>query len=157
MRGRPALPTGSLQPAALRVSLVAPVPGAGTTAANVSSSPMLAPLLRMVWGRAKVRGIVLLSCYLICALCREMSSGATSRQISMDSGRILISLLMGDLWGGVSHYHLLLAIVQLNITVDNPVVKYQKIPCPGQLKSNYGGCKCAKGAQSRVRRGIMDV
>jgi len=38
---------------------------------------------------------------------------------------------------------------------NNPVVKYQEVPCPGSLTADWQTCQCASGKTSRVRRGLM--
>ena len=43
----------------------------------------------------------------------------------------------------------------LMIGIDNPVVKYEEVACPGSLTSDFKTCQCANSATSRVRRGLM--
>ena len=45
--------------------------------------------------------------------------------------------------------------VSLTFRLDNPVVRYKEVTCPGSLNSDYATCQCAKGATSRVRRGLI--
>ena len=38
---------------------------------------------------------------------------------------------------------------------NNPVVKYEEVPCPGSLSADWQTCRCAGGKTSRVRRGLV--